>query len=394
MDASEMDLSYILNHLGEDREQYMNSVSPPIMQTSMFAFDDIDQMRHALVHEMDQPFYTRGHNPTVTILRKKLAALEGSEDCLLFGSGSAAIAAGVMSSVQAGEHIISVKKPYSWTNKLLSQLLTRFGVETTFVEGTSPENFRTAIQPNTRLIMLESPNSLTFELQDIPAIVAIAKEHDLLMAIDNSYSTPLNQQPIRMGVDMVMHSGSKYLSGHSDVVAGVLCCSRERAEKIFRSEYMTMGGILGPQDAWLMLRGLRTLPIRMEKVAQTTPEVVAFLEGHPLVEEVYYPFSPSFPQYELAQKLMKQPAGLFSLKLKTEEPAAVDRFCNSLKQFLLACSWGGYESLIFPMAALTTSANYANSPVPWNLIRVYIGLEPSELLIADLQQAFNAMEAG
>ena len=382
-------LDYIINHLGEDRENYYHSVAPPLMQTGMFAFDTVAAMRETLAHEMDRPFYTRGHNPTVAILRKKIAALEGAEECLLFGSGSAAIAAAVMSSVQAGDHVVCVQKPYSWTNKLLNNLLVRFGVESTMVDGRDPENFRRALRPNTRLFMLESPNSVTFELQDIPAVVAIAREHGILTALDNSYSTPLNQQPLAMGVDMVMHSGSKYLSGHSDVVAGVLCCSRAKAEQVFASEYMTLGGVLSPNDAWLMMRGLRTLPLRMQRVAETTPKVVQFLENHPRVEGVLYPFSPSSPQYELAQKQMKRPAGQFSMQLKAESVEEVEHFCNQLQYFTLACSWGGYESLIFPSAALVDSLNYANSPVPWNNIRFYVGLEEAEVLIADLAQALG-----
>ncbi len=385
------ELDYIINHLGEERENYFNAVAPPLIQASMFGFKTLSDMRETLAHEMDRPFYTRGHNPTVAILRKKIAALEGSEECLLFGSGSAAIAAGIMSSVSAGDHVLCVQKPYSWTNKLLNQLLSRFGIENTMVDGRDPENFRKAIRPNTRLIMLESPNSVTFELQDIPAVVAIAKEHGILTAIDNSYATPLNQRPIDMGVDMVMHSASKYLNGHSDVVAGVLCCSREKAEQVFASEYMTLGGILSPNDAWLMMRGLRTLPLRMERVAQTTPQVVEFLAEHPLVSKVHYPFLPQSPQYELAKKQMKRPAGQFSMELKVDELSALETFCNQLKYFTLACSWGGYESLIFPTAALLTSANYQNSPVPWNNIRFYVGLEDPQVLIKDLEGAFAAI---
>ncbi|MEO0470593.1 MAG: PLP-dependent aspartate aminotransferase family protein [Bacteroidota bacterium] len=384
-----MDLSYIINHLGEERENYFGSAAPPIMQASNFVFKSVEDMRKGLAKEMDAPFYTRGHNPTVAILRRKLAALEGAEECLVFSSGSAAIASGVMSCLQQGDHVVCVQKPYSWTTKLLNNLLARFGVETTMIDGRDPENFRQALRPNTRLFVLESPNSWTFELQDIEAVVAIAKEHGILTAIDNSYSTPLNQQPIKMGVDMVMHSASKYLGGHSDLVAGVLCCSRERAEIIFQSEFMTLGGIISPNDAWLMLRGLRTLPIRMARVAESTPKVVAFLEAHPLIEKVIYPYAASFPQHELAKKQMQRPAGQFTIQLKARDLADVDRFCDNLQYFLLACSWGGYESLIFPNSTVLDSMNYRDSELPWNMIRFYVGLEDAEVLIADLQQALE-----
>ena len=218
-----MDISHILNHLGEERENYFNSVSPPIIQTSNFCFKTVDEMRKALQIEFEIPFYTRGYNPTVAILRKKIAALEKSEDALIFGSGSAAIAAAVMSSVKSGEHVICVQKPYSWTNKLLNNLLSKYGVETTMIDGISAENFQKAIQKNTRLIFLESPNSWTFEMQDISAICKLAKKKNITTIIDNSYSSPLFQQPVSLGADMVVHSATKYLSGHSDVVCGVLC---------------------------------------------------------------------------------------------------------------------------------------------------------------------------
>jgi cystathionine beta-lyase len=385
----DLELDYIINHLGEERGKYYNAITPPLMQTSMFAFGTVAEMRKTLAHEMDQPFYTRGHNPTVAILRQKIAALEGSEECLLFGSGSAAIAAAVMSSVNAGDHVVCVQKPYSWTHKLLNRLLSRFGVETTMVDGRDPENFRRAIQPHTKLFLLESPNSVTFELQDIPAIVAIAREHGILTGIDNSYATPLNQRPMDWGVDMVMHSASKYLNGHSDVIAGVLCCSREKAMQVFQSEYMTLGGVLSPHDAWLMMRGLRTLPLRMQRVAETTPRVVEFLRTHPRVEQVLYPFAPDFPQYELARQQMKRPTGQFSLRLKAQNIEEVEAFCNRLRYFTLACSWGGHESLIFPTAALIDSLNYAGSTVPWNNIRFYVGLEEADVLIGDLRQALE-----
>jgi cystathionine beta-lyase len=384
-----MDLDYIINHYAEERSNYEGAVSPPIFQTSNFAFETVEAMRQGLIEEMHAPFYTRGVNPTVRTLRRKLAALAGSEECMVFSSGSAAVAAAVMSQVQAGDHIVCVEKPYSWTTKLLSKLLGRFGVTHTFVDGRDPENFRAAIQPNTKLFMLESPNSITFELQDLAAIAAIAKAHDITTIVDNSYSTPLNQQPIKMGIDITVHSATKYLNGHSDIVAGVLCCSKEKYEQIFAGEFMTLGATISPNDAWLMIRGLRTLPLRMQRVADTTPKVVAFLENHPRVAKVYYPHSPNFDQYDLAQKQMQAPAGQFSMELKAEKLSDVDDFCDKLKYFTLACSWGSFESLIFPTSALIDSANYSGSPLPWTLIRFYVGLEEADVLIEDLRQALG-----
>ncbi|MGB1204969.1 MAG: trans-sulfuration enzyme family protein [Chitinophagales bacterium] len=384
-----MDISHIINHLGEDRSNYYQAVSPPIFQSSNFTFESIDKMRHSLTDEMNTPFYTRGCNPTVSILRKKIAALAQAEDSLIFSSGSAAICAAVISQVKAGEHIICVAKPYGWTNKLLTVLLSRFGVTHTFVDGTNAENFEKAIQNNTKLIFLESPNSITFELQDVAAVVKIAKKHNLVTIMDNSYATPLYQSAIAMGIDITVHSASKYLNGHSDIVAGALCSSEKICRHIFEGEFMTLGGIISPNDAFLMLRGLRTLPIRLERVTHNTLIVTDFLAQHEKVEKLNYPFHKDFPQYELAKKQMKGAGGLFSMQIKAENIVQVEAFCNHLKRFLLACSWGGHESLIFPICVLHTSENYSNVDLPWNLVRFYIGLEDPKALIDDLQKALD-----
>ena len=387
-----MDLSFILNHLGEEREHYSNAVAPPLFQTSNFCFKTVGDMRERLKHEFEQPFYTRGYNPTVASLRKKIAALEGAEDALVFASGSAAVAAAVMSVVKNGDHAICVKKPYSWTNILHNQYLAKYGVSTTTVDGTSVANFEAAIQENTKLIFLESPNSITFEMQDIEAIANIAKKKNITTIIDNSYATPLNQSPIALGVDIVVHSASKYLGGHSDIVAGVLATSTERIKKIFAEEFMTLGGIISPHDAWLMLRGLRTLELRVERSSQSAAKVVSFLENHPAIEEVLYPFSPKNTQQALAKKQMKQGGGLLSILIKANTVEEVERCCNSLQCFLIACSWGSYESLIFPICALHNSKSYDN-PLPWNLVRIYVGIENPDVLIADLKQALKKINS-
>ena len=386
-----MNLSYILNELGEDRVLNQNAVSPPVFQTSNFCFKSIESMRESLVSELKNPFYTRGNNPTVEILRRKLAALEGAEDCLVFGSGSASIAAAIMQEVKSGDHVVCVKNPYSWTKKLLENLLTHYGVTTDFVDGTNPENFRKAIKQNTKLVYLESPNSFTFELQDIKAVSKIAKNHGCTVILDNSYSSPLNQSPISLGVDVVVHSGTKYLNGHSDIVMGVLCSTKSRIEKIFNSEFMTLGGILSPHDAWLAIRGLRTLEIRMERSINSTEKVLAFLTGHSKINRILYPFHPSFPQYELAKEQMKASGGLFSIEIKASDFEGIDRFCNTLKTFLLACSWGGFESLCYPSAATMNAQNYKESPYQWNLVRLYVGLEDPEYLISDLRNALEVV---
>jgi cystathionine beta-lyase/cystathionine gamma-synthase len=379
-----MDISYIINELGEDRELYFNAVAPPIMQTSNFGFREVATMREKIRLESEEPFYTRGVNPTVDILCKKVAALEGAECALAFASGAAAVAAAVMANINAGEHIISVAKPYSWTNKLFNSLLPRFGVAATMVDGTDPENFRKAVRPETRIIFLESPNSFTFEMQDIEAVVAIARAHNIITMIDNSYASPLYQQPIGMGVDISIHSATKYISGHSDTVAGIVCGTKAMMGKIFYSEFMTLGGIVSPLNAWLLLRGLRTLPIRMEKVSQSTEKVVKYLEQHPRIQQMIYPFSPTHPQHTLARKQMLKAPGLFTIRLKASDIKEVELFCNSLTRFLMAASWGGHESLIFPACASFPATVKSSS---FNLVRFYIGLEESEVLIQDIEQA-------
>lgn len=381
-----MDLSYILNELGEDRELYFQAVAPPIMQTSNFACKTVEDMRKMLRNESEAYFYTRGNNPTVTMLEKKMAALEGAEHGIAFGSGIAAVSAAVLSQVNAGDHVVCVKKPYSWTNALMQRFLPRFGVEVTMVDGTDPDNYRNAIKPNTRLLYLESPNSFTFELTDIAAITALARENNCSTIIDNSFATPLYQNPIQLGVDLVVHSCTKYIGGHSDAMGGVICGKREVINQIFEREYMTLGAVLSPHDAWLLLRGLRTLPVRMERIAATTRQVVAWLEQQPQVERILYPFLPSHPQHELALRQMRSNTGQFSIALKTDDLHKVDRFCDSLQHFLMAASWGGHESLIYPAAASYNSGNYKSS-LNFNLVRFYIGLEDADYLIKDIEQA-------
>jgi cystathionine beta-lyase/cystathionine gamma-synthase len=295
-----------------------------------------------------------------------------------------------MSSIKGGEHCVCVAKPYSWTNTLLSKYLEKYGVEVTFVEGERAADFEKHVKPNTRLIYLESPNSLTFELQDITAICAMAKQRGITTILDNSYNSPLNQQPHAMGVDIVVHSATKYINGHSDVVAGVVASSKARIMKMLAEEYMTIGAIIGAHDAWLMIRGLRTLELRVNRSSSTAQQLAEWLEQHPKVQKVNYPFLKSNPQFELAKKQMKQGGGLISIELKAENIAAVERFCDSLKAFLLATSWGGHESLCFPLCALAQSASFKN-PLPFNLIRLYIGLEDVEVLKSDLEGAFGRM---
>ena len=384
-----MDLSEIINELGEEREHYFNAIAPPIIQTSNFAFQKVDALREALKDEFKVHLYSRGNNPTVTILRKKLAALDGAEDALVLSSGVAAIFLAVFANVKSGDHIVSVSKPYSWTDKLFNHLLPRFGVQTTMVDGTRTENFEQAIRDNTRIIFLESPNTFTYELQDIEAIVKLAQRNGILTMIDNSYCSPLYQKPIEMGIDLSLQTATKYLGGHSDVVAGVISGSKAMIGKIFRNEMLTVGSVISPFNAWLLLRSLRTLEIRLERIANSTEYVFDKLKDHPKIERIYYPFNPQSSQFELAKKQMKRSPGLFTLLLKATTLKEISTFCESLQHFLMAVSWGGHESLIFPSCAAIPEDMFEAENINHRLVRFYIGLEDPELLLQDILQALD-----
>ncbi len=385
------DLSYILNELGEEREQYFNAIAPPIIQTSNFAFNKVDDLKSAFEDEMGGYLYSRGINPTVDILRKKLAALDGAEDCLIFNSGAAAIFAGVFANVKSGDHIVSVKKPYTWAQRIFDVILPRFGIATTYIDGTQIENFEKAILPNTSLIYLESPNSWDFAMQDLPAVAELAKAEGIITYCDNSYCSPLYQKPIEMGIDLSMQTATKYISGHSDTLGGVLSGSKAMIRKIFDSEYLSVGSGIQPFNAWLLLRGLRTLPARFEKISGTTEKLVEFLSKHPAVEELLFPLDPSFPQYELATKQMKGACGLITIVMKAERREQIVTFCEALRHIKMAVSWGGHESLVIPRCAPLRPDQFNPRYREHKMIRFYFGLEEADYLIKDIEQAFAAV---
>ncbi|GAB3913849.1 trans-sulfuration enzyme family protein [Mucilaginibacter boryungensis] len=386
-----MNISYILNELGEDRDTYFNAIAPPIVQSSNFTFNTVNAFRDALSDEYDANLYSRGNNPTINILRKKLAALDGAEDALVFGSGIAAIAIPVISLLQQGDHVVCVENPYSWTIKLFTKLLPRFGVTCTFINGTELQNFEDALQPNTKLIYLESPNTFSYELQDLAAIAQLAKSKGLLTMVDNSYCSPLYQQPIKLGIDLVAQSATKYIGGHSDVVAGVLTGSRALLKKIFELEYMNIGASMAPQSAWLLIRGLRTLPLRLQRSFESTKVITNWLQNHTAIDKVIWPFLPGFKQAELAQKQMQGCGGLFSFTLKDGSVQKIENFCNSLQHILMAVSWGGHESLVIPAIATIKAEDFDAGNIRHQLIRMYVGLEEPEYLIEDLEQALNKL---
>jgi cystathionine beta-lyase/cystathionine gamma-synthase len=383
-----MDISYIINELGEDRDLYFNAVAPPIMQTSNFRVGTVAALKELFDDEYSGYLYSRGLNPTVEILRKKLAALDGAEDCLVFNSGAAATFAAVLANVGAGDHIVSVERPYTWSARMFDIVLPRFGVTTTYIDGTRIENFERAILPNTRLIYLESPNSWEFRLQDLRAVAELARAENIITIVDNSYCTPLLQRPIEMGIDIAMQTATKYIGGHSDTLGGVLTGSGAMMKKIFDSEYLNIGSGIQPFNAWLLLRGLRTMPARMERIAATTRQVTEFLKKHPRVERILFPFDESFPQYELAMRQMQGACGLLSFYVRATEMGQIVRLCESLRHIMMAVSWGGHESLILPRCASLDPAQFDPSNDEHRMLRLYTGLEDPGYLIADLEQAF------
>lgn len=384
-----MDLSYILNELGEERDEYFGAVAPPIIQTSNFVFKSVDKFRASLQDEYSTWLYSRGLNPTVEILRKKLAALDDAEDCLVFNSGASAIFSAVLANVKSGDHIVSVKDPYTWAQKMFNQILPRFNVSVTYIDGTKIENFEKAIQKNTTLIYLESPNSWSYELQDLKAVAELAKRNNVITICDNSYCTPLYQKPISFGIDLVLQSATKYVSGHSDVVAGILCGNNEMIRKIFNSEFLNTGSGIQPFNAWLLIRGMRTLSVRLDKVQHTTFIMVNWLKSQPWVEKVIFPFDENFPQIELAKRQMKNAAGLVTVIMKAERIEEIEQFCNSLKHILMAVSWGGHESLVVPRCVGFKKEEFNKDNENHRMLRFYFGLEEPNYLMNDLSNAYE-----
>ena len=384
-----MDLSYILNELGEDRELYFNAISPPIAQTSNFAFKKVADLRKAFEDEMSGYLYSRGINPTVDILRKKLAALDGAEDCLVFNSGAAAIFASIFANVKSGDHIVSVNAPYTWAQRMFDVILPRFNISTTYIDGTQIDNWQKAIRNNTSLFYLESPNSWDFALQDLKAVAKLAKSKNILTIIDNSYCTPIYQKPLGMGIDLSLQTATKYIGGHSDTLGGVLCGSKEMIKKIFDSEYLNIGSGIQPFNAWLLIRGLRTLPARLDRISKTTKEVLSFLKQHPKIESILFPFDESFSQYQLAKEQMTGACGLFTFIMKTEKMDSIVKFCESLKHIMMAVSWGGHESLVIPKCSGINPADFDPNNIEHRYVRMYVGLEEPQYLINDLKQALD-----
>jgi len=369
----------LCGHWGDAPERFLGAPVPPLYQNSLFtapnaaAFLEREQRRPEFYD------YTRCANPTTDVLEAKLAALERAEACRCFGSGMAAVSAAVMHCVRAGGHVVGVDTLYGPTRSLLTDYLPRFGVTTTFVRGTDPEDFARACRAETTLFYLESPSSLVFQLQDLGAVAAIAREAGVTTVIDNSWASPYFQNPADFGIDLVLHSATKYLGGHSDLVAGVVLGSRERIEALSQAEGRLLGGILDPFAAWLLLRGVRTLPVRMERHQAGALAVARFLEEHVAVERVHYPGLPSHPQHALARRQLRGFSGLLSFALRDPSREAACGLVDRLRWFGIGVSWGGFESLAVP---------FTTAPDRW-AVRLHVGLETTDDLLADLDAALS-----
>lgn len=381
-------------HHAEMKGDFWDSIVPPIFETVNFYFHDTKEAEDYFSGQLSNKYYyTRGLNPTVHLLEKKLAAIEGTPACKCFGSGMAAVSAAILGNVQAGDHIISVGSIYKNAYRFLTEVVNRFGIDVTFVEGKRIEDFEAACRTNTKVIYLESPSSTNHSLQDLSAVAEFARAKKIITIIDNALSTPYNQRPYEHGIDLIVHSVTKYLNGHGDVLAGAVCGSEQAIKGLLSREHALFGGILGPFEAWLVLRGLRTFAVRMKYFNQVGLEAASFLEKHPKVARVYYPLLPSHPQYELAKKQMSGGSAVLTIELKSGQKGALT-FINNLKLFRNAASWGSFESLVwYPLAG--AGANIKNSE--WlklrglneSLIRLSIGMEDVNDIKEDIEQALK-----
>lgn len=371
-------------HYAENREQNHGAAAPPLYQCSTFTYPNCDAF-DGRYHETPPRFdYTRVSNPTTELLEHKMAELEGGEAARAFGSGMAAASGALLSCLKSGDHVVCIETVYGPTRTFLSDYLPKFNIETTYVRGTELEQFQRALRPNTRVIYLESPSSLLFELQDLAAVAELARSRGLITICDNSNATPYLQNPIRLGVDLVMHTATKYIGGHSDLVAGFLVGSRGRMAALAKMEGQLLGAVCDPFTSWLMLRGLRTLAIRLDRHQASAMTLAARLAENHRIARVFYSGLPTHPQADLARRQMRGHAGMLSLELKEGGRDAARRVVDRLRYFCIAVSWGGYESLAIPLEV----ADPATGQKRW-IIRLSVGLECVEDLWADLDAALG-----
>ena len=379
----------IAAHYGEEYEKYYNAIVPPIFMNSLNVFEEIDDYFDARVHDKHTYVYGRVQNPTVRILEDKVAALEHGVAAFAFASGMAAATTAVLSVVKTGQNIVCVRNAYGPLKNFIEKYCpVHMGTTVTYVKGNDVSEFEEAITENTGLVILESPSSVVFSLQDVAAVSEIAHKRGAKVYIDNSFCTPIFSNPLDMGADIVMHTASKYMGGHSDLIGGMLAVREEELANTIVSNRELFGGIIGPMEAWLILRGLRTLSVRVRAHEETALRVAQYLEDHPKVDKVYYTGLQSHPQRDLVRKQQKGSTGLLTFEIKGSAEDA-KKVINSLKVFKIGVSWGGFESL-----ACMPHLRMDEDTCAWlggkqHLIRIHCGLEGTDALIADLEQALS-----
>jgi len=371
---------------GEDPQSQAGSMSPPIVQTSLFAHRSTDDLTAGLAAEHQSHVYTLGQNPTVEAVETKIAKLERGESCKVLSSGMAAISAVFLGLLESGAHILFVNNTYGPTLQLADRLRS-FGIDYDVVLSSDLDQIAASMKPETRMVWMESPGTMLFRVVDIGAIAELAREHGALTVIDNSWATPLFQKPLLLGVDLVVHAATKYMGGHSDVIAGAIVGSAELLKKIFYNSYLLLGGAIGPFDAWLVNRGLRTLPNRMRQHHTDGLALALYLDEQPEVRRVFHPGVAADPA--LIKTQLSGFSGLFSFELNTDSYAEVASFVDRLRLFRIGVSWGGVESLALTPNQSTNAANLACQQIPPGTVRLSVGLEGATVLIKDLEQALS-----
>lgn len=371
------------------------AVSPPIWQTSTFGADSEEEFADMANRPRHDRFYTRYGNPTHTQTAAVVAQLEGAEAAMLSSSGMGAITATIMAHVSAGDHVVAQESLYAGTAGLLRSLLPRFGVEATFVDQAEPAQFEQAVRPNTRVIVVETPSNPLMRITDLAAVAAIAKGIGAVTVADNTFATPINQRPLEFGIDLVVHSATKYLGGHSDLLAGVVTGTSEAIEKIWHAAVI-LGSCSSPFDAWLMLRGLRTLGVRVERHNRSAQAIAEALSAHRAIAVVHYAGLDSHPQHALAASQMSGFGGVVSFEMKGGY-AAAEALLSRVRLARRAASLGGVETLLVHPAAMWASAmspeELAAAGVSGGLVRLSVGLEDAGDLIDDLSQALARLNS-
>lgn len=367
------------------------AVNPPVVRASTILFEDVDKLLEMHSRRVDSSFVSYGRNGTETTfsLEQAFAELEGGDGCVAVGSGLAAITVALLSQIKQGDHLLISDSVYFLTRKLCDGMLQRFGVETTYYDPGVGSGIADLIRPNTRVIFLESPGSITFEIQDVPAITAVARARGITTIIDNTWATPLFFQPLAHGVDISVHAGTKYVVGHSDAMLGLIVAKEEHHEAL-RLQAQELGYGIGPDDAWLGLRGLRTLGVRLDQHQRNALEVAQWLTERPEVARVLHPGLPDHPGHAIWKRDFQGASGLFGVELRPTPSNGVAALLNGLEYFGLGYSWGGYESLAIP-----TFPEKLRTAVPWQaegpMLRLHVGLEDPADLIADLEAGFQRM---